>query len=57
MNEEGTYMTAKKKKSAEKPTPPCSRCNGTGKDPELSDCTCDCCGGTGVEYTTEEDKR
>lgn len=24
----------------------CSRCEGTGVDPEMTDCTCDVCGGT-----------
>ena len=28
---------------------PCSRCQGTGKDPEIKNCTCDCCEGTGWE--------
>ena len=28
----------------------CSRCNGTRVDPEMKDCTCDCCGGSGEEY-------
>jgi hypothetical protein len=27
----------------------CSRCNGTGADPEVRGCTCDCCGGSGFE--------
>jgi hypothetical protein len=27
----------------------CSRCGGTGVDPEVSGCRCDCCGGTGIE--------
>lgn len=27
----------------------CSRCDGEGDDPEISDCTCDCCGGSGFE--------
>ena len=22
---------------------PCSRCDGSGIDPEMSDCICDCC--------------
>lgn len=22
---------------------PCSRCGGTGEDPEIADCACDCC--------------
>ena len=33
------------------PDPPCSRCDGSGDDPEARGCRCDCCGGTGVEYT------
>lgn len=28
---------------------PCSRCAGTGKDPLVKNCTCDCCEGTGWE--------
>ena len=31
------------------PVTPCSRCGGDGIDPDMRDCTCDCCGGTGVE--------
>lgn len=27
----------------------CSRCDGSGTDPEMTDCTCDVCGGTGEE--------
>jgi len=27
----------------------CSRCDGTGMDPETDDCACDCCGGSGAE--------
>lgn len=27
----------------------CSRCDGTGKDPEVNNCVCDCCNGTGKE--------
>lgn len=25
----------------------CSRCGGDGQDPDMSDCRCDCCGGSG----------
>jgi len=35
------------------PEPPpggCSRCGGSGVDPDSPDCTCDCCGGSGTEY-------
>lgn len=28
---------------------PCSRCGGTGVDPEMEDCACDCCE-SGTEY-------
>lgn len=27
----------------------CSRCDGSAVDPEIPDCTCDVCGGTGEE--------
>ena len=27
----------------------CSRCDGSAVDPEMPDCTCDVCGGTGEE--------
>lgn len=27
----------------------CSRCDGSGDDPEISNCVCDCCDGTGNE--------
>lgn len=27
----------------------CSRCDGTGDDPDNLDCVCDCCGGSGRE--------
>lgn len=33
----------------------CSRCDGSGVDPEIRDCTCDCCGGTGEEEVPDED--
>jgi hypothetical protein len=39
-------MTRATKTSGE---PNCSRCNGTGADPDLRGCVCDCCGGTGYE--------
>ena len=29
--------------------PECSRCGGSGVDPEVRGCTCDCCGGAGFE--------
>ncbi len=28
----------------------CSRCGGSGDDPDSPDCRCDCCGGTGKEH-------
>jgi DnaJ-class molecular chaperone len=30
----------------------CSRCNGSGEDPVISNCVCDCCDGTGMETLT-----
>lgn len=27
----------------------CSRCGGSGIDPEIRGCSCDCCAGTGIE--------
>ncbi len=30
----------------------CSRCDGSGDDPEISNCMCDCCDGTGMETLT-----
>lgn len=27
----------------------CSRCEGSGIDPEVNNCPCDCCGGSGFE--------
>lgn len=27
----------------------CSRCDGSGSDPEIANCSCDCCQGTGTE--------
>lgn len=27
----------------------CSRCDGSGDDPEIADCRCDCCASTGTE--------
>jgi general stress protein YciG len=37
------------KAAAPKPDDPCSRCGGSGNDPEIKDCVCDCCQGSGVE--------
>ena len=33
----------------EEKIPGCSRCGGSGDDPEVDGCRCDCCGGTGIE--------
>lgn len=27
----------------------CTRCGGSGDDPEVNNCICDCCAGTGME--------
>lgn len=48
-----TNNTNTKAKKSKKPAPKtdrtCSRCGGSGVDPEVSGCRCDCCGGTGDE--------